>query len=155
MLLINLVSMLIFTIIFRMISYTAEVNLDSWLEPSSGTWTRTVAPSGLRSAALPTELSSQQGLEASFIHINYQVNEIFSRRLERGRRTGVPKVRVQVPLKSTFTMVLYLVLSIDPGNLCLHFWQAEYCTYPGKLYFTCLHCKTITSVILFLAFQYV
>ena len=40
-----------------------------------------LAPSGLRSAALPIELSSQQGLEPSFYP--FQVHEIFSRQLKR------------------------------------------------------------------------
>ena len=53
-----------------MISYTAEVKCKSWLEPRLE-----LAPSGLRSTALPIELSSQQGLEAEFYP--YQAHEIF------------------------------------------------------------------------------
>ena len=40
-----------------------------------------LAPLGRRSAALPIELSSQQGLEPSFYP--FQVHEIFSRQLKR------------------------------------------------------------------------
>ena len=92
-----------------------------------------LAPSGYRSAALLLELSSPQGLEASFIqlkrtrysrHILWWISVKLSCeylvhfswiklasnpcRLDSSgggaadRRTGIPKVRIQIPLESIF-----------------------------------------------------
>ena len=63
-----------------------------------------LASSEYRSAALLVELSSPQGSEASF-HPT-EVHEMFSRQFNAyafiQRRTGMPKMRVQIPLESTF-----------------------------------------------------
>ena len=50
--------------ISNMIRYTVQVKCKSWLELDLNS-----QPSGLRSTGLPIELSSQKGLEESFIHI--------------------------------------------------------------------------------------
>ena len=63
------------------LTYTAEVN---WKMLTRAGFE--VAPSGYRSAALPVELSSPQGLEASFYPIS--VHEIFSRQLNAIHEDG-------------------------------------------------------------------